>query len=171
MSAQWRLSTIQAIRRSKDPASFIVLLENGAAMAGIVTAAGGVFLAQITGDPFYDGAASVVIGVILGITAFVLAYESKGLLIGEAADPDLVRDLRKLACDKPGVVGVGHVLTVHSSPDQITAMLNVDFDDKILASQVERIVCDVELEARERWPHVRRLYIRPMHGAAKEREK
>jgi cation diffusion facilitator family transporter len=170
-AAKGRLGWIEAIRRSKDPASFIVLLENGAAMAGIVTAAGGVFLAQITGDPFYDGAASVVIGVILGITAFVLAYESKGLLIGEAADPDLVRDLRKLACDKPGVVGVGHVLTVHSSPDQITAMLNVDFDDKILASQVERIVCDVELEARERWPHVRRLYIRPMHGAAKEREK
>ena len=92
------------------------------------------------------------------------------MLIGEAADPDLVRGLRELACDKPGVVGVGHVLTIHSSPDQITAMINVDFDDKICAGEVERIVCDVELEARERWPQVRRLFIRPMHGAAKERE-
>ena len=168
--AKGRLGWFEAIRRSKDPPAFIVLLENGAAMAGIVAAALGLSLAQLTGDPFYDGAASIVIGAILGITAFVLAYESKGLLIGEAADPDLVRDLRKLAGGKSGVVGVGHVLTVHSSPDQVLAMINVDFDDKILAGEVERIVCDVELEARERWPQVRRLFIRPMQGAAKERE-
>lgn len=166
-----KLGWFEAIVRSKDPPAFIVLLENGAAMAGIVAAAAGLFLAQVTGDPFYDGAASVVIGVILGVTAMVLAYESKGLLIGEAADPDLVRGLRKLTDDKPGVVGVGHVLTVHSSPDQITAMINVDFDDKISAGEVERIVCDVELEARERWPEVRRLFIRPMQGAANERER
>jgi cation diffusion facilitator family transporter len=168
--AKGRLGWFEAIRRSKDPPAFIVLLENGAAMAGIAAAALGLFLAQLTGDPFYDGAASIVIGAILGITAFVLAYESKGLLIGEAADPDLVRDLRKLAGGKSGVVGVGHVLTVHSSPDQVLAMINVDFDDRILAGEVERIVCDVELEARERWPQVRRLFIRPMQGAAKERE-
>jgi cation diffusion facilitator family transporter len=167
--AKGRLGWFEAIRRSKDPPAFIVLLENGAAMAGIVAAAAGVLLAQLTGDPFYDGAASVLIGLILGVTAFLLAYESKGLLIGEAADPDLVRDLRRLASGKPGVVGVGHVLTVHSSPDQITAMINVDFDDKILAGEVERIVCDVELEAQERWPEVRHLFIRPMQGAAKER--
>jgi len=168
--AKGRLGWFEAIRRSKDPPAFIVLLENGAAMAGIAAAALGLFLAQLTSDPFYDGAASIVIGAILGITAFVLAYESKGLLIGEAADPDLVRDLRKLAGGKSGVVGVGHVLTVHSSPDQVLAMINVDFDDRILAGEVERIVCDVELEARERWPQVRRLFIRPMQGAAKERE-
>ena len=165
-TSKGRLGWIQAIRRSKDPPAFIVLLENGAAMAGIIAAAIGVFASQVTGDPFYDGAASVVIGLILGVTAMVLAYESKGLLIGEAADPELVESLRKLACSKDGVVGVGHVLTVHSSPDMITAMLNVDFDDSISAADVERIVCDVEIEARELWPHVRRLFIRPLHGAA-----
>ena len=168
--AKGSLGWFEAIRRSKDPPAFIVLLENGAAMAGNVAAAVGLVLAQVTGDPFYDGAASVVIGTILGVTAFVLAYESKGLLIGEAADPDLVRALRQLACDKEGIVGVGHVLTVHSSPDQITAMLNVDFRDTISAGEVERIVCEVELEAQQRWPEVRRLFIRPMQGAAKERE-
>ena len=169
-AAKGSLGWIEAIRRSKDPPAFIVLLENGAAMAGIVAAAVGVLLAQLTGDPFYDGAASVVIGVILGVTAFVLAYESKGLLIGEAADPDLVRALRELACNKEGIVGVGHVLTVHSSPDQITAMLNVDFRDTITAGEVEQIVCEVEREAQDRWPQVRRLFIRPMQGAAKERQ-
>jgi cation diffusion facilitator family transporter len=165
-AAKGRLSWFQAIRRSKDPPAFIVLLENGAAMAGIIAAAIGLALSQLTGNPFYDGAASVVIGLILGVTAFVLAFESKGLLIGEAADPDLVQSLHDLACGKSGVVGVGDVLTVHSSPDQITVMMNVDFRDDVPAGDVERIVCAVEDEARERWPQVRRLFVRPMQGAA-----
>jgi cation diffusion facilitator family transporter len=160
------LSWFQAVRQSKDPPAFIVLLENGAAMAGILAAALGLLLSQLTGDPFFDGAASVVIGVILALTAALLAYESKGLLIGEAADPVLVENLRRLACDQAGVVGVGHVLTVHSSPDQITVMMNVDFRDDLPAGDVERIVCQVENEARERWPQVRRLFVRPMQGAA-----
>ena len=160
------LSWFQAVRQSKDPPAFIVLLENGAAMAGIIAAAIGLAASQLTGNPFYDGAASVVIGVILAFTAMLLAHESKGLLIGEAADPQLVKSLRELACEKSGVVGVGHVLTVHSSPDQITVMMNVDFRDDMLAGDVERIVSEVESDARERWPQVRRLFVRPMQGAA-----
>jgi cation diffusion facilitator family transporter len=169
-ASKGKLGWVEAIRRSKDPASFIVLLENGAAMAGIVAAAIGLALSQLTGDPFYDGAASIVIGAILAVTAFILAYESKGLLIGEAADPELVQGLRDLACSKAGVVGVGHVLTVHSSPDQITAMVNVDFRDTISAGDVERIVSEVEREAHARWPQVRRLFIRPLQGAADQRK-
>ena len=164
------LGWLEAIRQSKDPPAFIVLLENGAAMAGIVAAAIGLALSQLTHDPFFDGAASVVIGIILGFTAALLAYESKGLLIGEAADPELVRGLRELASGKSGVVGVGHVLTIHSAPDMITAMINVDFENGITAGEVEKIVCDVEIEARERWPHVRRLFIRPLHDAAAQLE-
>jgi cation diffusion facilitator family transporter len=166
--AKGDLGWFEAIRRSKDPPAFIVLLENGAAMAGIIAAAVGLLASQITGDPFFDGAASVVIGIILGFTAALLAYESKGLLIGEAADPELVRNLRDLACAMPGVVGVGFVLTSHSSPDQITVMMNVDFDDQILARQVEQVVCRIEEEAQQRWPQVRRLFVRPMEGAAKQ---
>ena len=169
-AAKGDLSWFQAIRQSKDPAGFIVLLENGAAMAGIVVAAIGLALAQATGDPFYDGAASVVIGVILGITAFLLAFESKGLLIGEAADPVLVQSLRDLVTGKAGVVGVGHVLTVHSSPDQITVMMNVDFQDDLRASDVDRIVSEIEVESRAKWPAVRRLFVRPMQGAARQLE-
>lgn len=167
--AKGDLGWFQAVQRSKDPPAFIVLLENGAAMAGIVTAAVGLLLVQLTGNPLFDGAASIVIGVILGFTAALLAYESKGLLIGEAADPRLVEDLRRLACHQPGVVGVGQVLTVHSSPDQITVMMNVDFRDDMPAGEVEQIVCCVEQEARERWPAVRRLFVRPMQGASQQR--
>ena len=98
--AKGSLGWVQAIRQSKDPPAFIVLLENGAAMAGIIAAAIGLCLSQLTGDPFFDGAASVVIGVILAFTAALLAFESKGLLIGEAADPELVAGLRELAAGK-----------------------------------------------------------------------
>lgn len=162
------LGWFQAVRQSKDPPAFIVLLENGAAIAGIAAAAIGLLLTQFTGNAFFDGAASVVIGVILGFTAALLAYESKGLLIGEAANPVLVENLRKLASEQTGVVGVGHVLTLHSSPDQITVMMNVDFRDDVLAGEVERIVCRIEEEARDRWPAVRRLFVRPMQGAAQQ---
>jgi cation diffusion facilitator family transporter len=167
-STKGQLGWIEAIRRSKDPAAFIVLLENGAAMAGIAVAAAGLYLSQLTGSTLYDGGASIVIGLILGVTAFVLAYESKGLLIGEAADPELVRSIHEFASGKPGVVGIGDVLTVHSSPDQITVMMNVDFRDDMPAGEVERIVRDVEEEARSRWPQVRRLFVRPMQGAGSE---
>ena len=167
--AKGNVGWFDAIVRSKDPPAFIVLLENGAAMAGIIAAGAGVFLAHVTGDPFYDGAASVVIGVILGLTALLLAYESKGLLIGEAADPEMVWELRELTSSKPGIVGVGHVLTIHSAPDQITAMINVDFENSITAGEVEQIVQTIEDEAHARWPQLMRLFIRPMAGAAAER--
>jgi cation diffusion facilitator family transporter len=170
-SAKGGIGWFAAIKRSKDPPTFIVLLENGAAMAGIIAAAVGVFLSQLTKNPFFDGAASVIIGIILGVTAIILARESKGLLIGEAADPELVDGLRELACSKPGIVGIGHVMTVHSAPDQITVMINADFRDDMLASEVERIVDETERDARARWPEVRRLFVRPMQGAANERKK
>jgi divalent metal cation (Fe/Co/Zn/Cd) transporter len=80
----------------------------------------------------------------------------------------LVENLRKLASEQNGVVGVGHVLTVHSSPDQITVMMNVDFRDDMPAGEVERVVCRVEEQARSRWPAVRRLFVRPMQGAAEQ---
>jgi cation diffusion facilitator family transporter len=164
-AAKGSLGWWEAITRSKDPPAFIVLLENGAAMAGIIAAAGGVFLAQLTGNPFFDGAASIVIGVILGFTALVLARESKGLLIGEAADPELVESLRTFACGCKGIIGVGEILTVHSAPDIITAMLSVDFDDNISAGEAERIVQHIEEQAAQRWPQVQRLFVRPQQGA------
>ena len=163
--AKGKLSWIAAVQRSKDPPGFIVLLENGAAMIGIVAAAVGLGISQWTGDPRYDGMASIVIGAILALTAALLAYESKALLIGEAADPELVAAIHQMVQDREGVTAVGEILTVHSAPDQITAMLSVDFEDQISARDVERLVCDIEKECEERYPIVRRLFIRPRSAA------
>ena len=159
------LGWIEAVRISKDPPGFIVLLENGAAMAGIIAASVGVFLTEMTGNAFFDGAASVVIGLILAATAWVLAVESKALLIGESADPALIQGIRAVAQRQPGIVGIGHILTVHSAPDQVTVVMSADFNDAITAGDVERIVATIEADIERDWPHVRRLYIRPQHGA------
>jgi cation diffusion facilitator family transporter len=160
-----KLGWMEAVQQSKDPPGFIVLLENGAAMVGIIAAAVGLGISQLTGDPRYDGMASIVIGGILGLTAGLLAYESKALLIGEAADPELVAAIHAMVEGKKDVTAVGEVLTVHSAPDQITAMLSVDFEDHISARDVERLVCEIEEECADRFPTVHRLYIRPRSPA------
>ncbi len=163
--AKGSLGWFQAVRVSKDPPAFIVLLENGAAMAGILVAAAGVALSQASGNPLFDGAASVAIGLILGVTALVLAIESKALLIGEAADPELVASIRAAAEAEAGIVGVGHILTMHSAPDQITVVMNADFEDAITAGEVERIIARIEAKVETCWPSVKRLYIRPQQDA------
>ena len=91
----------EAVRRGKDPGAFLVLFEDSAAMLGLLVAGAGVALGHVTGNPLYDGAASIVIGVILALTAVWLAVETKGLLIGEAARKDVVDGIRARAAASP----------------------------------------------------------------------
>lgn len=92
-----RRSYVQAVRAGKDPARFMVLFEDSAALLGLVIAAAGIALGQATGRPDFDGAASVLIGVVLAVTAAWLAYKTKGLLIGESARAEVVADIRSSA--------------------------------------------------------------------------
>jgi cation diffusion facilitator family transporter len=152
---------LKSIQDTKDAPTVIVLLENGAAMVGIVLAAVGLGLTALTGNPVFDGAASVVIGLVLGLVAILLAVEAKGLLIGESADPDLIAALRAAARERAGVTGVGQVITVHHSPDQIVAAIEVDFQDDLTAADVERIVDEIEADIRAGWSSVTHLSVRP----------
>ncbi len=152
---------LKSIQDTKDAPTVIVLLENGAAMVGIVLAAAGLGLSHLTGNPVFDGAASVVIGIVLGLVAILLAVEAKGLLIGESADPELIEALRNAAQARPGISGVGEVITVHHSPDQIVAAIEVDFEDQLTAADVERIVDEIEMDIRKGWPSVTHLSVRP----------
>ena len=153
-----------ALTGTKDATTVIVLLENGAAMAGIVIAAIGLAVSQLTGDPRFDGVASVLIGLLLGVVAIFLAREAKGLLIGEAADPELIHGIRR-AATRAGVMGVGEIMTLHNAPDQIVAAVNVDFDNKLSAGDVERIVDQIERDLQAEFPAIQRVYIRPHEDA------
>jgi cation diffusion facilitator family transporter len=154
----------QAMTSTKDATTVIVLLENGAAMVGIVLAAIGLGMSQLTGDPRFDGIASILIGLLLAIVAIFLAREAKGLLIGEAADPELVAGIRRVAA-RPGVMGVGEIMTLHNAPHQIVAAVNVDFDNRLTAGDVERIVDEIERELHRQFPSIHRVYVRPHEDA------
>jgi cation diffusion facilitator family transporter len=154
----------QALVSTKDATTVIVLLENGAAMAGILLATLGLALAEMTGNPRFDGIASILIGILLGLVALFLAREAKGLLIGEAADPDLVEGIRR-AASREGITGIGEIMTLHNSPDQIVAALNIDFDNRLGAGDVERIVSELEQSLRTEFPAIYRVYVRPHEDA------
>jgi cation diffusion facilitator family transporter len=154
----------ESLVSTKDATTVIVLLENGAAMAGIALAAMGLALSELTGDPRFDGIASVLIGLLLAVVAIFLAREAKGLLIGEAADPELVAGIRA-AVSREGVKGVGEIMTIHNAPDQIVAAVNVDFDNRLGAADVERIVAEIEDTLRAQFPAIYRVYVRPHEDA------
>ena len=120
-------NTITAIRHSKDPSLFTVLFEDTAALVGLVVAFVGVFLSHQLNAPVLDGTASIVIGCILVVAALWLAYESRSLLVGEAADPELVADIRRIVLEDPAVTGLGVVLTMHLGPDAVLLNIEVTF--------------------------------------------
>ena len=154
----------RALVSTKDATTVIVLLENGAAMAGILIAALGLAISQATGNPRFDGIASVLIGLLLGVVAIFLAREAKGLLIGEAADPQLIDGIRR-AVSRQGVTGIGEIMTIHNAPDQIVAAVNVDFDNRLSAGDVERIVDAIERDLQATFPAIYRIYVRPHEDA------
>jgi cation diffusion facilitator family transporter len=155
-------SVFRAIRDTKDAPNLIVLLENSGAIAGLVLAALGIGLSALTGSPMWDGIASVLIGLVLAATAILLLIEAKGLLIGEAADPELVKELHRRIESHAEIVAVRELLTVHQAPDMVVAIVSADFDDGISARAVEQTVAAIEREVAETFPVVTRVYIRPM---------
>ena len=106
----------QAAHDEKDPTMFVVLLEDSAALLGLVVAFVGTLLGQLTGIPYFDGAATIVIGIILTLVACFLAWETKSLLIGEAADPKVDATIRQIVSDDDRIVGVNELITVQMGP-------------------------------------------------------
>ncbi len=156
--AKGRLGYWQAVRQSKDPATFVVLFEDSAAMAGIIVAFLGIWLGHLTGLLWLDGAASVIIGLILGATAWLLAVETKDLLIGESAAPECVAGVRVLAAGVDGVVKVNEVLTLHMGPEYILVNISLDFEDDFTADHIERAVANLEKNIKQDWPLVKQVF-------------
>ena len=151
----------EAVRRSKDPVSFTILFENGAALVGIVIAAIGAWASVRFAEPRFDGAASILIGLVLAGVALLLARESKALLIGEAADPAVVEAIRRAVAGAPGVRRTARVLTVQLAPEQIVAIVNLEFDDSLRIPEVERLVEKLEAQIQLDQPHIVNLFVRP----------
>jgi cation diffusion facilitator family transporter len=153
------LGYFAAVRESKDPTVFTVLFEDTAAMLGLIVAFVALALSQALGLAWLDAAASLVIGLILAVTAALLAYESKGLLIGESAGRELTEAIRRRVTAHPGVERVNELLTMHLAPRQVLLTLSLDFEDGISAEEVERVVSELEARIKQRAPEVTRVFV------------
>ncbi len=146
-------------RRSKDPTIFAVLLEDSAALVGLMMALAGIALAQVLDMPVLDGVASLGIALVLMLTAGFLAYESQSLLTGEAVFPEVRRGIERIAGGTPGVVGINEVLTMHFGPREVLVNLSLDFDDRISAADIEAAVAAIAQRIRAEYPEIARVFV------------
>jgi cation diffusion facilitator family transporter len=153
------LGILDAIQRSKDPTVFTVLFEDSAALLGLVVAMTGIALAQYLDMPIFDGIASIGIAVILAATAMLLAYESKGLLIGESAHPEVQDGIQEMIDKDSRILVTNEVLTLHFAPEDVLLNLSVDFADNLSSADVEAAISELEQKIKTRYPEIKRLFI------------
>jgi divalent metal cation (Fe/Co/Zn/Cd) transporter len=158
--------TVEAVQRAKDPTVIAVLFEDSAALAGLLVAFAGVALYQITGNAMYDAGASIVIGLILGATATWLAFETKGLLIGESANREVVAEIRRLAERYPEVEKVNEVLTMHMGPDYILTNISLDIACNVPRSRAHAIMDELDDVIKRADKRVKRVFIESQNSCA-----
>ena len=156
---------LNAVRTSKDPPAFMVLFEDSAALVGLAIAAAGTFASVQFQLPALDGVASILISLVLAFSAAVLARETKGLLIGEAADPVIVAAMMKIAEDMDGIANANGILTIHLAPAQILVSLSLEFDDELRTPEIEAKVTELERCLRKLHPEVVAVFVKPQSSA------
>ena len=164
-----RRSVRQALREAKDPEILTVLGEDTAALSGIAVAILGIVLSRLTGEPAFDAAASIAIGLILGAVAFFLAREMLGLLLGEAATPSVRRRIVEVAEGSAAVDRVVALRTMHVGPQELLIALDVLFRDGLDTDGIERSIDDIERAIRDAVPDARAIFIEPETSAVAAR--
>ncbi|MEO8538091.1 MAG: cation diffusion facilitator family transporter, partial [Betaproteobacteria bacterium] len=148
-----------ALHTSKDPMTYTVLAEDSAALAGLVVAAAGIFISHAYDMPEADGAASVIIGILLAGVAVLLIREARGLLIGEGIQPETAAAIRTLLTAHPLVRDVGPLLSMYIGPDEVLLTLDIAFEPDAPASDVADTVKSLEQQIRTRYEKITRIYI------------
>jgi cation diffusion facilitator family transporter len=149
----------ESILNSKDPTVFVVLFENAAALAGILVAGVGIFLAHQLNNPVIDGVASIIIGVILAAVALFLARESRALLIGERADREIVDAIQTLVEEDEAVIASGQPLTMHFGPDNILLNLSVHFNQQLTLREITQSIQRIENQIKKECPSVKQIFL------------
>ncbi|MEV4378637.1 cation diffusion facilitator family transporter [Streptosporangium sp. NPDC049644] len=152
---------VQFIRRAKSPELPVIVLEDLGALLGLLFALFGVTMAVVTGDPVWDGIGTLMIGVLLAVIAVILAIETKSLLIGEGAGPEVEVRIAQALESAPEVTRVIHMRTLHLGPEEIlvAAKIAVDHDDT--AAEVARGIDEAEQRVRAAVPEARVIYLEP----------
>ena len=157
------------VRDSKDSALFTILFEDAGALLGLAVAFAMLAGAVLLDMPELDAWASIVIGCLLAIAAVILAVETKGLLVGEAADPEVEAFLRETACADDRILGVNEALTLHFGPEDVLATLSLDFRDGVDSAEVEAAVSALELRIKTERPEIKRVFIEAQSFAGHRR--
>jgi cation diffusion facilitator family transporter len=149
------------IRRSRAPELPVVLLEDLGAMIGLVLAMTAIILADVTGEPVWDGVGTLCIGILLAAIAVVLAIEMKSLLIGEGATPEDERKLRAAIEGTPEVDRIIHMRTEHLGPDDLLVGAKIHFDASLTVPELADAVDATEARIREVVPAAQTIYLEP----------
>jgi len=149
------------VRSSPDTTVKTALFEDSAALVGLVLAASGLILSQLTGSSVWDGSASIAIGVLLVVVAVRLGLDSRDLLIGKAADPREQDLIRAEIEHTPGIDGLLELLTMHLGPEHLIVAARVAFSDDISADQVADLADDIDRRLADRLPLVPHVFIDP----------
>lgn len=149
----------EAIQASKDPTVFTVLFEDSAALLGLIVALLGVYLGRQFSNPYVDGSASIVIGLILATVAVLLAYESKGLLIGEGASARMLKDICRLAGADPAVEQVRRPLTMYFGPHEVLLNVDIQFCQGLSAAEIGAAVNRLEQQIKTQHPDITQIFI------------
>jgi cation diffusion facilitator family transporter len=152
-------SFIRRIRDSKDATTFAVVIEDTAALAGLVIALIGVFLGQYTGAPYWDGLASIVIGLMLCGVAVFLAVETKALLVGEGASAEDLKKLNEILAKMESIKQVRNIRTMHMGPTDVLLAMELAFDPSVNSEYIVAQVKILETEISNQLPHFDRVYI------------
>ena len=152
-------SLASTIHRSKDPSVFTVFFEDSAALAGLALAFLGVYLGHRYDNPYLDGTASMLIGLILASVAIVLAYESRGLLIGESAQPLIVKGVSDIALAEESVIEVRPPLTMHLAPEDVLVTLQVVLRPTLSMAQQAAAIARIKERVLQNYPQIKRIFI------------
>ena len=163
-------SLIKAIRTSKDPTIFTVLFEDFAALLGLMVAGLAIYLGEVLNLPILDGIASVIIGLILALTASLLAFECKGLLCGEAANDQIVAGIEDIVKGETDVLYINEILTMHLGPQDILLNISLDFKDAISSGNVETTISELETSIKSKFPEIKRVFIEAQSWMAQDKE-
>ena len=164
-----KLSWLPAVRQSKDPTVFTVLFEDTAAMLGLLVALIGLLLGQFLDMPVLDGVASLLIGIILAVTAAFLAFECQSLLTGEGVSPEVQASIHAIAAAEPAVARPNEILSMHFGPEDVLVALSLDFRDNGTAPEVEQAVTRIERRIKAAHPEVKRVFIEAQDREAHSR--
>ncbi|HEY0404205.1 MAG TPA: cation diffusion facilitator family transporter [Pyrinomonadaceae bacterium] len=157
------LSFRDYLRESKDPTAKTVIFEDSAALIGIIIATAGIYLTEHQIGPnkgaYWDGLASMIIGVVLAIVAFALARSARGLLLGEAATPKSVERIRRAILEHKNVVEVVELLTMHLAPKQILVNAHINVRNRLKTDEIERTIAEIEELIKRAEPKVHNIFL------------